>query len=146
MVLLLVHLVALVKLGGMTLLSRQKEFGTSGAEVDVAVARDQHHALITKLMTGPGSSEAAMHRAERVYGLSYWQQFALRYKKRATPAFIERVRQAYLSTLQQSVRRDLECLRTQAAKGSEDASIQELIVEAEDMLARLESRKGAAKV
>ena len=45
--------------------------------MDVAIARDQHHALLTKLMTGPGDSEGAMHRAERNYGLPYWSQFNL---------------------------------------------------------------------
>jgi hypothetical protein len=123
----------------------QKHFAKPEREMDVAVARDQHHALIIRLMTGPGGSEAAMHRAERQFGLPYWAQFTLRYKKRATPVFVERVRQAYLSTLENSVRRDLERLKTEQAKGNGDASIQDLVVEAEDLLARLESRKGAAK-
>lgn len=123
--------------------NRQKEFGHGKVEMDVAVARDQHNALIQKLMTGPGSSEAAMHRAERVFGLSYWQQFALRYKKRATPAFIERVRQAYLTMLEQSVRRDLAQLQTEQARGNGDADLTGLISEAENLLARIKSKSAA---
>lgn len=121
----------------------QKDFGHGEVEMPIAAAREQHNALIQKLMTGPGSSEAAMHKAERVFGLSYWQQFSLRYKKRATPAFIERVRQAYLSMLEQSVRRDLECLRTEQAKGSADADIEDLVLEAESLLARIKGRTAA---
>ncbi len=121
-----------------------KEFGLSEVEMDVTVARDQHHALITKLMTGPGDSEGAMHRAERMFGLSYWAQFRLRYRRAASPAFIERVRQAYLSTLEQSVRRDLESLKRQQSNGTvDDASIQNLISEAENLLARLASKSAA---
>lgn len=71
-----------------------KEFGEPEREMDVAIARQQHHALVTKLMCGPGDSEGAMHRGERQYGLPYWSQFNLRYKRRATSSFIERVRNA----------------------------------------------------
>jgi hypothetical protein len=114
-----------------------KAFGITEVEMSLTVARDQHHVLITKLMTGPGDSEGAMHRADRMFGLPYWAQHRLRYRRAATAAFIERVRQAYLSTLEQSVKRDIECLRTQQAKGNGDAATQDLIVEAEDLLARL---------
>ena len=118
-----------------------KDFGSAEVEMDLSAARDQHHALITKLMAGPGDSEGAMHRAERMFGLPYWAQFRLRYRRAASSAFIQRVRQAYLSTLEQSVRRDLESLRTQQIKdGTGDASIQNLITEAEDLLARLASK------
>lgn len=120
-----------------------KEFGTAEVEMEMTVARDQHHALITKLMTGPGDSEGAMHRAERQFGLPYWAQFRLRYRRAASPAFIERVRQAYLSTLERSVRQDLESLKTQQSIGNSDASISDLIVEAENLLARLASKSAA---
>ena len=105
--------------------------------MDVSAARDQHHALITKLMCGPGDSEGAMHRAERQFGLPYWSQHALRYKRRATADFISRVRQAYLSMLEVSVRRDLERLRTEQAKGNADARLASLILEAENLLSRM---------
>ena len=108
--------------------------------MDLAVARDQHHALLSKLMTGPGSSEAAMHKAERLYGLGYWQQFRLRYRRLASPDFVERVRQAYLTTLEQSVRRDLESLKTQQTAGKNDASIESLVLEAESLLARIRDK------
>jgi hypothetical protein len=123
----------------------QKQFGTTEVEMELTVARDQHHALITKLMTGPGDSEGAMHRAERMYGLAFWAQHRLRYRKAATAAFIERVRQAYLSTLQQSVRRDLEKLKTIQAIGSADADVQKLVDEATDLLARMADATGNQK-
>ena len=112
--------------------------------MDLSIARDQHHALITRLMHGPGDSEGAMHRAERMFGLSYWAQFRLRYRRAASPAFVERVRQAYLTTLEQSVRRDLEALKRQQTIGTgDDASIQSLVVEAENLLARLASKQAS---
>lgn len=123
----------------------QREFAKRKPEreMDAALARDQHGAIITKLMTGPGDSEGAMHRAERLYGLNYWAQHTLRYKRRATPAFIERVRQAYLSMLEQSVRRDLEKLKAEQTKGNGDAHIQKLIAEAESLLGRMSSKSAA---
>jgi hypothetical protein len=129
----------------MDLQNIQKDFGSGKVEMDLTTAREQHHALITRLMTGPGGSEAAMHRAERLYGLSYWQQFRLRYRRLASPAFVERVRQAYLSTLEQSVRRDLENLKTQQIVNGtgDDASIQSLVVEAESLLARIKDKTSA---
>ena len=117
-----------------------KEFGSAEVEMDLTVARDQHHALITKLMTGPGDSEGAMHRAERMFGLSYWAQFRLRYRRAASPQFVERVRQAYLTMLEQSVRRDLEKLKRQQVNGTSNADIQNLVVEAESLLARIASK------
>lgn len=117
-----------------------KEFAKSGRDMDITIAREQLHAVVTRLMTGPGDSEGAMHRAERQFGLPYWAQFNLRYKKRATAAFIERVRQAYVSTLEQSVRRDLEKLKTERAKGQDDDRIAGLILEAEDLLCRISDR------
>lgn len=117
-----------------------KAFGKPEREMDVSIAREQHHAIITKLMIGPGDSEGAMHRAERQFGLPYWSQFNLRYKKRASVTFVERVHQAYLSILEQSVRRDLDRLKTEKARGGGDARIEGLIVEAENLLGRLASR------
>ena len=120
-----------------------KPFGRQEVEMDLSIARDQHHAVITKLMHGPGDSEGAMHRAERMFGLNYWAQFRLRYRRLASPDFVERVRQAYLSTLEQSVRRDLESLKRQQTAGNNDASIQSLVVEAEGLLARIKSKTTA---
>lgn len=114
-----------------------KELGKAEREMDIAIARDQHHAIITKLMTGPGDSEGAMMRAERQFGLPYWSQHNLRYKRRAAAPFVEWVRQAYLSMLESSVRRDLEKLKTERAKGDGNARIQGLIVEAESLLGRI---------
>ncbi len=122
-----------------------KEIGKSERDMDISVAREQHHAVVTRLMTGPGDSDGAMHRAERQFGLPYWAQFNLRYKRRATAVFIERVRQAYLSTLEQSVRKDLARLKTERAKGHGDDRIEGLILEAENLLGRLADRAMARR-
>lgn len=107
--------------------------------MSVADARDHHQALISRLMNGPGDSEGAMHRAERLYGLGFWSQWNLRHKKRATADFIERVRQAYLSMLETSVRRDIEKLKAEWASGN--ASTGTLIAEAEALLQKIEARR-----
>jgi hypothetical protein len=108
--------------------------------MDVAAVREQHQAIIQRLMVGPGDSEGAMHRADRMFGLPYWSQWNLRFKKRATVPFMQRVCQAYLSLIQQSVRRDLEKLRTEEAKGADDVGLKSLVAEAEALLARIDER------
>jgi hypothetical protein len=122
-----------------------KFFGRPEVDVDLTVARGQHDALITKLMTGSSDTEGAMYRAERMYGLAFWAQHRLRYRKAATASFIERVRQAYLSTLHQSVRRDLEKLKTLETIRSVDADVQNLIDEAQNLLARMADATGNQK-
>lgn len=109
-------------------------------DVRLATARCEHQAIISRLMTGPGDSEGAMHRAERLFGLGYWPQWNLRHKRRGTWEFIERVRHAYLAMLEQSVRRDLEKLKIERAKGAPDAGIAGLVAEAEALLARIREK------
>jgi hypothetical protein len=42
--------------------------------------------------------------------------------------------------IQQSVRRDLEKLRTEEAKGADDVGLKSLVAEAEALLARIDER------
>jgi hypothetical protein len=115
-----------------------KEIGR--IEVNVTAARQEHQAIVSRLMNGPGDSDGAMHRAERVFGLPYWSQWNLRHKRRATIAFMQRVREAYLTTIERSVRRDLECLKAEKIKGADDVGLESLVAEAEALLARISER------
>ena len=110
-------------------------------EMEIAQARDEHQSLITKLMRGPGDSSGAMHRAEAMFGLPYWSQFNLRHKRRATAQFMQRVRYAYLEMLAQSVRREIEILKAEQAKGNGDVDDRGLLAEAESLLAKVAARK-----
>lgn len=111
--------------------------------MDVTAARDMHQSIISQLMTGPGSSERAMHEAERKFNLSYWKQWTLRHKRRASPGFIEQIKLAYLLSLESSVRRDLSKLeKEQAVLGAHDnADLEGLIAEAKDILAKIAERR-----
>jgi hypothetical protein len=116
----------------------QKEFGKPE---DIERARKEHQDLISKLMSGPGNSEGAMRKAEQLFGLPFWSQWNLRHKRRATREFIERLRQAYLTLLATSLRRDMEFLRTEQIKGTADVGDAVLIAEAEALLAKIGQKK-----
>lgn len=111
-----------------------------GKRMDIATAREHHQSILSRLMSGPGDSEGAMHRAESMFGLPYWSQHALRYKRRVTIPFMQRVHQAYLHIIETSVRRDLERLRIEQSKGDTDAALAGLVAEAEALLARISER------
>ena len=121
-----------------------QEIGKS--EMEIAQARDEHQSLIARLMRGPGDSMGAMHRAESMFGLPYWSQWNLRHKRRATAQFMQRVRYAYLDMLAQSVRREIEILKTEEAKGNGDINDQGLLAEAEILLAKVAARKAREKI
>lgn len=121
-----------------------KEFG-KGEGMEIAQAKQLHQGLIARLMNGPGDSEGAMYRAEQKYGLSYWGQWNLRFKGRASFEFLTRLHGAYLEAVENSVKRDLAYLKTEQAKGAEDASLESLVAEAETLLARIASKKAGMK-
>ena len=123
----------------------QKEF-PKGDDVStpVAIAREQHQVILSRLMTGPGDSEGAMHRAERMFALPYWCQFNLRFKHRASLPFMAKVHGAYVSMLERSVKRDLEALKIERAKQDDEADLARLIAEAETLLAEIAKRKAKA--
>jgi hypothetical protein len=102
---------------------------------------DQYKAILAREMRGPGDMEAAMYRLQSKRGLDYWKQWMLKYKRAAGKDFVEQIRQAYLDTLAASVRRDLEALRIEQAKGAADAGLENLISEAEALLAKIEAKK-----
>jgi hypothetical protein len=135
-----------MKLGQEKLAMCQKEIGEP--KMEIAQARQLHQGLIARLMQGPGDSEGAMHRAEQKFGLSYWSQWNLRHKSRASLQFIVQLHGACLSSVENSVKRDLEYLKTEKAKGADDASLESLSAQAENLLAEiaaLRARKGAVK-
>lgn len=117
----------------------QKELAAT--EMQTAVARQEHQIIIARLMTGPGDSDGAMHRAERMFGLPYWSQFNLRHKCKATYPFIAAVNNAYVAMLEKSVRRDVEALKIERAKTDDDADLARLVAEAETLLAEIEKRR-----
>lgn len=109
-------------------------------------AYEAHRHLLAREMRGPGDTEAAMHRLQAKYGLDYWKQWMARYKRVASPEFIEQLRQAYLSTLERSVRRDLESLKGEEAKsGGNDADLGNLVAEAEALLAKIKRKREGVK-
>lgn len=118
----------------------QKELVT-GDTMQVSIARHEHEATLSRLMSGPGDSEGAMHKAERIFGLSYWCQFNLRHKRRASLPFMAKIHAAYVSVLERSVRRDLEALKTERAKDNDDAELAGLVAQAEALLAEIAARK-----
>lgn len=97
--------------------------------------------LLAREMRGPSDTEAAMHRIQTKWGIDYWAQWSLRYRqpKRLAADLVERVRQASLSSLEQSIRRDIERLKIEAALG--DADFADLIVEAESLLAKIAAKR-----
>lgn len=99
--------------------------------------------LLAREMRGPSDSESAMHRIQAKYGIDYWTQWGLRFRppKKVSADLIERVRQAYLATLEQSVRRDIARLEIEAAKGADDAAFKDLVAEAQGVLAKIQERR-----
>ncbi len=109
--------------------------------MEIAQARQEHQSILARLMEGPSDSEGAMRRAETAFGLGYWSQWNLRHKRRASLAFMWRVHDVYLSILEKSVKRDLAYLEIEIAKGNADASTENLILEAENLLQKIAARK-----
>lgn len=120
----------------------QKDLG-EGDDVACAInkARDQHETIIHRLMAGPGDSEGAMHRAERMFGLSYWRQWNLRHKRRATVPFMAQVHEAYRAMLQKSVEREIALLKTDQAKGGANADLEILEAKAVALLAEIKAAR-----
>jgi hypothetical protein len=108
--------------------------------MNISQARLEHQSLLQKLMQGPSDSEGAMHKAERLFGLGYWAQKNLRHKHRASSEFIWRLHQAYLSVLENSVKRDLAYLENQVAKGAADVGTENLLVEAANLVASAKNK------
>lgn len=122
-----------------------KEIGKGDGGMNITDARSIHQGLLVKLMSGPGDSEGAMRRAETIYGLPYWAQWNLRHKQRATYDFLGRLHGVYLAVVEKSVRRDLEQLKAEQAKGADDADLASLQAEAEALLARIAAKKASLK-
>ena len=110
--------------------------------MEISEARMVHQDILRRLMRGPGDALGAMHKAQEEYGLSYWCQWNLRNKQRASKAFLERLRQAYLAALERSVRNDLRKLEIEASKGGNDASLYDLMGQATDVLEKIQEKRG----
>jgi len=103
----------------------------------------EYRALLAREMRGSVDTESAMHRIQTKYGLDYWQQWSLKYRqpKKLAGELIARVHAAYVSTVEQSVRRDVEYLKTEIARGRADAGIKSLMAEAESLLAKIQEAR-----
>jgi hypothetical protein len=120
-----------------------KDLGKREAEMDIAAARELHGDLLKNLMTGPGSSERALHEAAEKYGLSYWCQRNLRDKWRASRRFIDQLKLARLSLLEQQVADGLAQLQLEksAIGANDDAGMGSLVLEGEVLLAKIRKEK-----
>lgn len=105
---------------------------------------EMHRAMVAREARGPGDIENAMRRLESKYGLDFWTQWGMRYRppeEIKDRSLIERVRQAYLDMITRSVRRDLQALKAEQAKGADDNALTGLIAEAETLLEKLEEKR-----
>lgn len=112
-------------------------------KVTVAVL-EMHRAMVARESRGPGDTENAMRRLESKYGIDFWTQWGLRYRPPVEirdRSLIERIRQAYLDMIAGSVRRDLQALKAEQAKGADDNALTGLIAEAETLLEKLEEKR-----
>lgn len=98
--------------------------------------------LIAARSRGNGDRENAMRRVEQEFGIGFWQQWGLLYRGRSRPdvELYQRIRGAFLSTLEKSVRRDLARLETEAAKSNDDPDLASLQAEARDILAKIKAK------
>lgn len=111
----------------------------------MTVATDIYRELLAREMRGPSDTEAAMYRLQTKHGLDYWCQWAWRYRptKFTRPETFSKLRNAYLLTLEQSVRRDIARLETEAALGASDVVDKNLMAEAKNLLARIAQKRTA---
>ena len=116
-------------------------------ELSVKDARRMHERLVEFVRCGRGSKEWAMRVLEQRFGLSFWAQQDLHYRPERKPSipFLLRLREAYLSALERSVRRDLEVLKAEKARGDDAADLERLLAEAEALVAELEARSAELK-
>lgn len=111
----------------------------------MSAALETYNKMLAREIRGSGDTENAMYRLQTEYGLDYWRQWLLKYRKQSCEEFREHIRQAYLSMLERSVKRTLDELKIERAKervGNADNS--DLIAEAEKLLAKIAEKKVAA--
>ena len=111
----------------------------------MSAALETYNKMLAKEIRGSGDVENAMYRLQAQYGLDYWRQWQLKYRRQICSEFAEQIRQAWLSVLERSVRRDIEALKIERAKDAGgNADNTDLIAEAEALLAKIEAKKVAA--
>lgn len=100
-----------------------------------------HREMVDREARASGDTESAMRRLEARYGLDYWSQWVCRYKRTVTPKFATKLQGAYLDLIERSVRRDLQALKVEQAKGAADDGLAGLLADAETLLAKIKARK-----
>ena len=127
---------------------RPKKIGDEGMnDLAISQARSQHQGIVQRLMTGPGDSEGAMRRAESRFGLGYWSQWNLRYKRKASAGFMAKISQAHFDLIEKSVRRDIQQLENLGAASNAantETDLSSLVAEAEALLARIKAARDDA--
>lgn len=123
----------------------KKKLAEDMSDITVDELRREHRSLIARRMTGPGDSEAAMHRLDQEHGLPYWSQWNFQYKRerKPSPEFLTRLQQVILCVLRKSVRTDLAKLENKAAMGDVAPDLADLKAEAESVLAKIQERLSA---
>ncbi|HSM42021.1 MAG TPA: hypothetical protein VK862_14810 [Afifellaceae bacterium] len=104
-----------------------------------------HREMVDREARASGDTESAMRRLEARYGLDYWSQWVCRYKRTVTPQFATKLHGAYLDLVERSVRRDLEALKIEQAKGAADDDVASLVAEAKTLLAKIAARKAGVR-
>lgn len=108
-----------------------------------ARAIELHREIVAREARGPGDVENAMRRLEAKYGLDFWSQWVCRYRRKTTNDFATKIQMVWVDLLGRSVKRDLEALRIEEAKGRKNAETElaDLVSEAEALLARIAAKK-----
>lgn len=108
-----------------------------------------HRELLQREYVGPGDMEAAMYRLQAKYGLDYWRQWQLKYRRTARPDFIQQLEQARFIALRDNMKGEIGKLQITAAKLNAQADMgdlvgeaQALLAETKDIMARIEKALG----
>jgi hypothetical protein len=113
------------------------------ADLTIDELRQEHRALIVKRMTGPGDSERAMYTLQDEFGLDYWPQWNFQYKRERKPPekFLFRLRHVILAVATKTVKKELAKLEIEAAKGNVEPDLEDLRLEAQELLAKIDAAK-----
>ena len=108
----------------------------------VLAASDMVRRMVSREMRGPSDTGPAMQRLEAKYGLPFWTMEHLR-KGRAKvceAGLFQRLRGAYLDHCERKLTQLKHEIELERARGND--TDQDLLAEAEALLARLHQRKG----
>lgn len=111
----------------------------------VELAERRVKALLSREM-GPGmTQEAAMHRVEAKFGVPFWTQWSLLYRKpkKIAADILNRLEQAGIVSAEQALRREIAEIKVEIAK-DRGTDLEGLLAEAEGLLAQIKKAREAA--